>query len=74
MGKRTAWLRSGTNGRLAGHGCVEDDYSDESGCKPWLKRDINKDYRVRFVSDKLPPESLNGPVIIVQEGRKKDGK
>lgn len=74
MGNKTGWLRSATNGRIAGHGCIEDDYSDESGCKPWIKRNFAKDAGVRFVNDKFPPESLNGPVIIVQEGRKKDGK
>lgn len=74
MGKRTAWMRSATGGRIAGSGCIEDDYSDESGCKPWIKRSFTKDSKVRFVNDKFPPESLNGPVIIVQKGRKKDGK
>lgn len=57
-------------GRRAGAGVVYDDYSEESG---------NKDYEgerplVRFSTDKVKPEDLNGPVIIVQEGRKKDGK
>lgn len=74
MGKRTAWMRSATGGRIAGHGCIEDDYSDESGCKPYIKMNFSKDARVRFATDKYRPEDLNGPVIIVQEGRKKDGK
>lgn len=57
-------------GRRAGAGVAYDDYSEESG---------NKDYEgvrplVRFSTDHTKPESLNGPVIIVQEGRKKDGK
>ena len=72
MRRQSAWLRT-DRGRLAGSGMVEDDYSEKSGCKPWFKRNISKDVAVRFVTDKLPPESLNGPVIIVQEGRKKDG-
>lgn len=72
MGKRTAWLRS-PQGRLAGSGVIEDDYSENSGCKPWVKKNFSKDVGVRFVNDKVPPESLNGPVIIVQKGKKKDG-
>ena len=50
---------------IAGHGCIEDDYSEKSGCrqreKPWEK--------VRFPNDRQNPEDLNGPVIIVQKGR-----
>ena len=72
MGEKTAWLRS-PQGRLAGAGITEDDYSEESGCKPYIKRNIYKDSRVRFPNDNIDPTSLNGPVIIVQEGRKKDG-
>lgn len=53
---------------IAGHGCIEDDYSERSGCprreKPWES--------VRFPNDRLEHEALNGPVIIVQEGRKKE--
>jgi hypothetical protein len=48
----------------------EDDYSEESG-------GINHEERrekVRMPHDGVRPESLNGPVIVVQEGRKKDGK
>lgn len=74
MGKRTGWMRSATNGRIAGDGMLEDDYSETSGCKPYFKRNFAKDSRVRFPNDKVPPESLNGPCVIVQEGRKKDGK
>jgi len=55
---------------VAGHGCVEDDYSETSG---------NRNYEgrrplVRFATDGINPNDLNGPVIIVQKGRKKDGK
>lgn len=73
MGKRTAWMRSSTNGRIAGSGILEDDYSEASGCKRWRKMDLSGSGLVRFPSDKKTPESLNGPVVIVQEGRKKDG-
>ena len=68
MGNKTGWLRS-PQGRIAGDGIIEDDYSETSGCK-----NREKYGAVRFTTDKFPPESLNGPVIIVQEGRKKDGK
>jgi hypothetical protein len=54
---------------IAGHGCVEDDYSERSGCKNYEKRGA-----VRFPNDHIEPEKLNGEVIIVQEGRKKDGQ
>lgn len=69
MGTRTGWMRSWNNSRLAGDGIIEDDYSEASGCK---KRE--KYGKPRFPNDKKPAEMLNGPVIIVQEGRKKDGK
>ena len=56
--------------RRAGIGITYDDYSEESG---------NRDYEgkrplVRFSTDRINPEDLNGEVIIVQKGRKKDGK
>ena len=73
MGKRTAWMRSATNGRIAGSGILEDDYSETSGCKRLAKSAYHKSNLVRFPSDSRTPESLNGPVVIVQEGRKKDG-
>lgn len=47
---------------------VEDDYSENSGNKRYYKSGYPK-----FTTDGRKPESLNGPVIIVQEGRKKDG-
>ena len=71
--KKTVWMRT-EDGRIARNGILEDDYSETSGCKRWNKIDIHKNTQVRFPSDKRTPESLNGPVIIVQEGRKKDGK
>ena len=71
MGESTGWMRT-THGRLAGIGIVEDDYSEESGCKPWKPITAGKDTKVRFPNDKKNPEDLNGECIIVQEGRKKD--
>jgi hypothetical protein len=57
------------SGRRAGIGIVSDDYSEESGNKRQeLRRPL-----VRLPHDGCDPENLNGPVIIVQEGRKKDG-
>lgn len=54
-------------GRNSGDGMVHDDYSEESGNRNYeLRRPL-----VRFSSDKVNPESLNGPVIIVQKGNKK---
>lgn len=68
------WLFSNlaNKGRYAGHGSIEDDYSEDSGGK---RVEIDE-FRplVRFVTDKQDPNSLNGPVIVVQEGRKKDDK
>lgn len=64
---RNAVIRA-NGGRVAGDGIISDDYSEESG-KPF-----RKNYgMVRFPNDKRDPRSLNGPVIIVQEGRKKNG-
>lgn len=62
------WLRTTLGGHhIAGDGCIEDDYSETSGCRNYEKRG-----KPRFPSDKRDPASLNGPVIIVQKGRKKD--
>lgn len=59
-------LRNG--GRAAGMGMAEDDYSEESfGRIRMEERPL-----VRFSTDRINPESLNGPVIIVQEGKKKN--
>ena len=74
MAERTTgsrYTRTSLNGggHIAGHGCIEDDYSETSGCKNYEKYGA-----VRFPNDHRNPEDLNGEVIIVQEGRKKDGK
>lgn len=59
---------------ITGHGCVEDDYSETSGSKG-QKRYWKKWEKPRFPSDRRDPNSLNGPVIIVQKGKvKEDGK
>lgn len=63
---RNAFIRA--NGRIAGDGIISDDYSEESG-NTWR----TKGGKVRFPNDKRDPRSLNGPVIIVQEGRKQNG-
>ena len=58
------------HGRFSGKEPVSyDDYSEESGGKVFDKRPEH----VRFPHDKDAPESLSGPVIVVKEGRKKDG-
>ena len=56
----------GTKG-FAGDGIISDDYSEESG----NKKQFNS-IKARFPLDKCTPESLNGPAIIVQEGKKKE--
>jgi hypothetical protein len=63
------WIfRRDSRGRFKGK-VVEchDDYSEDSGNKNYDKRE-----QARFSTDKCDPKSLNGPVIIVQEGRKKN--
>ena len=67
-GSQWLWSNLGQH-HLAGHGCIEDDYSERSGCKNYEKKGL-----VRFPNDNKRPEDLNGEVIIVQKGRKKDGK
>lgn len=52
-------------GRRAGHGMLHDDYSENSGNPDYEKHD-----RVRFPNDNTDPKDLNGPVIIVQKGKK----
>ena len=72
MAERTTGSRltmSQFGGHIAGHGCVEDDYSEASGCKNYEKHGS-----VRFPNDRVNPEDLNGEVIIVQKGRKKNDK
>jgi hypothetical protein len=56
--------------RISRIGIAYDDYGDESGNKCYEERRP----LVRLPNDKRNPEALNGPVIIVQKGRKKDGK
>ena len=61
----------GNGGRRAGTGIVEDDYSEESGgCESGGFKDSYK--WVRFPNDSVKPEELNGEVIIVQPGKRKD--
>lgn len=73
MAERTTGSRftmtSLRGGHIAGHGCIEDDYSETSGCKNYEKKGA-----VRFPNDRIDPKDLNGEVIIVQKGRKKDVK
>ena len=72
MAERTTgsrYIMSQFDGHIAGHGCVEDDYSETSGCKNYEKYGA-----VRFPNDKIDPNALNGECIIVQKGRKKDVK
>ena len=61
------YIKSQFGNHIAGHGCYEDDYSETSGCKNYEKVG-----RVRFPHDGIDPEQLNGEVIIVQKGRKKE--
>ena len=53
--------------RRAGFGMFEDDYSEESG----KRKLFHKIENVRFPSDRVEPEDLNGECIIVQPGNKK---
>lgn len=63
--RMTSFVTQG--GRRAGCGMYYDDYSEESG-----KRHVcHRIDRVRFPSDKIEPEDLNGECIIVQAGNKK---
>ena len=54
-------------GRKAGYGVYEDDYSEESGSY-CMNHSIRN---VRFPSDGIDPEDLNGECIIVRAGTKK---
>lgn len=60
-------LRNG--GRRAGAGVAYDDYSEES----FGRGRVREFEPVRFPHDGDNPEDLNGPVIIVQKGRGKNG-
>ena len=66
MGHNAMRMRTGFGtGKFAGHGCVEDDYSEESGGKHYDEKGF-----VRFPHDKIDPDRMTGEVIIVQKGRK----
>jgi hypothetical protein len=69
-GKKFMQTSFRNGGRRAGMGVSYDDYSEESGNKC---REMRRP-SVRLPHDKCTPENLNGPVIIVQEGRKKDNE
>jgi hypothetical protein len=68
MDERTTgaqWFKSSLGrGHIAGHGCVEDDYSERSGGRNYEKRSL-----VRFPNDNVDPNLLNGPVIIIKKGK-----
>ena len=68
----SVFLRTGN--RIAGDGIISDDYSEDSGNPKhqYGKFKLGRS-SCEFVTDKLDPRTMNGPVIIVQEGRKKDG-
>ena len=68
-GKQYMYTSFRNGGRKAGYGINHDDYSEDSG-NPCYD---TKRFPVHFVSDWQKTEDLNGPVIIVQEGKKKDG-
>lgn len=62
----------GPGDRRAGTGIIEDDYSDESSYKRFGERSAHERYEpVRFPSDSVKPEELNGEVIIIQPGKGK---
>ncbi len=69
-GKQFMVTKFRNGGRIAGTGIACDDYSEESFGRGRVRDHVD----VRFTTDGKDPKSLNGPVIIVQEGRKKDGK
>ncbi len=68
MGKQYMYTRFRNGGRKAGMGMNYDDYSENSG-NHYGERQRPL---VRFPLDGVKPEELNGEVIIVQKGRKKD--
>ena len=69
LGKQWMYSSFANSGRKAGEGILYDDYSETSG-----NPNYDKGGYPRFPNDHTKPEDLNGEVIIVQEGRKKDGK
>ena len=64
---RNTSLRNG--GRKAGFGTAYDDYSEES----FGRGRVHEFEKVRFPHDDRKPEDLNGPVIVVQKGRVRNG-
>ena len=63
----------GPGARRAGTGIIEDDYSDDSSYERFGERPVYERYKsVRFPNDSVKPEELNGEVIIVQPGKRKD--
>lgn len=63
----------GPGARRAGIGMIEDDYSEESGYKRFGERSVYERYKpVKFPNDSVKPEELNGEVIIIQPGKRKD--
>lgn len=77
MKKEYYTTRSGAShfkvgGRIAGDGVISDDYSEESGNPKYQygKFKLGKS-SCEFTTDKFDPRTMNGPVIIVQEGKKK---
>lgn len=69
-GKRSGnkFRRCQMGGRIAGAGTFYDDYSEESG------NPATETVRplVRFSTDNIPPEALNGPVVCVKKGKNAD--
>ena len=70
MSHNTSKMRSALGyHHFAGTGIVEDCYSETSGGKGIRWSDFSP--TVKFSTDGIDPKTLNGPVIIVQEGKKK---
>lgn len=77
MNKKFSERRSGasylrTENRIAGDGIISDDYSEDSGNPKYQYGKFKLGRKsCEFVTDKYDPSTMNGPVIIVQEGKKK---
>lgn len=50
---------------------IEDDYSEKSGGRRFGER-YGKIYQVKFPNDNIKPEELNGEVVIIKPGKRKD--
>ena len=61
------YLRS-PSGRLAGDGIISDCYNETSGSDGGIRHGT---VAVKFPNDSIDPARLNGPVVIVQAGKKK---